>query len=469
MYIMTPQELDELISNGKEHEQLEFKEARDQLDSRSLFKYCAAIANVLGGKLILGVSRNRPRKVTGTKAFTNPKDTQIKIFKELEIDVEIDEILHPDGRVIVFNIPSRTKGDLVRYKGLFLTRRGEEMVEMPSSEIKKIFAENKGDWVNEVVASNLKIQEVIQKLDTVKYYELQKLPYPSKNSEVIKRLVNDRLITKANSTYSILKLGAILLARNLEEFPTLGYIAPRIIKYEDASTINAISDRTVEEGYAVSFNANVDYIKDIIPQKEVYKGAIREQDRLVTPLMIREILSNALIHRDYNIAGVRPMVEIHPNRVEISNPGLPDTEFNRFIDSSTTRNERLMKFMRKLNLSEEKSSGIDKVLKDIELNLLPPLQYQQGTNYTRIIMYGQKSFNDMSNLEKIYACYQHCCLQHLDEKKMTNQSLRSRFGITKNKTDVISRIIKNTLDEGLIKKDVDEKSKKYYKYLPYWA
>jgi hypothetical protein len=53
---------------------------------------------------------------------------------------------------------------------------------------------------------------------------------------------------------------------------------------------------------------------------------------------------------------------------------------------------------------------------------------------------------------------------------MTNQSLRERFKIDDKNSAIASRIIKDTLDAKLIKEDdPSSNSKKFKKYLPFWA
>ena len=55
-------------------------------------------------------------------------------------------------------------------------------------------------------------------------------------------------------------------------------------------------------------------------------------------------------------------------------------------------------------------------------------------------------------------------------EKMTNQSLRERFALSTRQVDTASRIIRDTMDEGLIKlEDPQSSSKRYAKYIPYWA
>ena len=85
-------------------------------------------------------------------------------------------------------------------------------------------------------------------------------------------------------------------------------------------------------------------------------------------------------------------------------------------------------------------------------------------------MYNYKKLNDLDKKEKIRACYQHACLKWVSNEKMTNQSLRERFQIESHNYSIASRIIRDTLEEKLIKEDDPEsKSRKYASYLPYWA
>lgn len=85
-------------------------------------------------------------------------------------------------------------------------------------------------------------------------------------------------------------------------------------------------------------------------------------------------------------------------------------------------------------------------------------------------MYAYKTLNDTDKNEKIRACYQHVCLKYVSNEKMTNQSLRERFGIEPHNYSIASWIIRDTLEEKVIKEDDPEnKSRKYASYIPFWA
>ena len=94
---------------------------------------------------------------------------------------------------------------------------------------------------------------------------------------------------------------------------------------------------------------------------------------------IRELVANAMIHQDLGMSGTGPMVEIFDGRLEVSNPGLPLIDPLRFIDHSPrSRNEATADLMRRLGICEERGSGFDKVIADVEMYQLPPPDTRRG-------------------------------------------------------------------------------------------
>jgi predicted HTH transcriptional regulator len=76
----------------------------------------------------------------------------------------------------------------------------------------------------------------------------------------------------------------------------------------------------------------------------------------------------------------------------------------------------------------------------------------------------------MDKEDRIRACYQHCCLRHVTGEPMTNPSLRDRFKLNSNQSATVSRIIRDTIEKGLVKSsNPDSESRKYASYIPYWA
>jgi predicted HTH transcriptional regulator len=466
----TPEQIDLWRKAPTEHQRLEFKEAKEQLDNRKLYQYCVAIANEGGGFLLLGIADRPPRPVVGTKAFNNPMEMAEKSFQVLGFRVDIEEVAHPDGRVLVFHIPSRPRGTAYHYNGQYLMRSGEEVVPMSEDHLRRIFAEGEPDWLEEHSLTGLNPEEVVELLDTQGFFELLKRPYPSERALVMDRLMQERLVDDVDGAYAIRRLGALLLAKRLESFPDLTRKAPRVVVYTGTSKLETRLDRVGTRGYAVGFQRLVNFVKEQLPQNEVIEGALRKEVKLVPDIAVRELVANALIHQDLAISGASVMVEIYDNRVEISNPGEPIVPVMRFIDGYQSRNERLADLMRRMGICEEKSSGIDKVVSAAEVFQLPAPDFRAGHNRTVVAIFGPKEFEAMDRDDRIRACYQHCALKWVMNQRMTNQSLRDRFQLPESKSATVSQVIAATIEADLIKPD--EKvgaSRKFARYLPFWA
>jgi len=448
---------------------LEFKEAKIQFDNEALFQYCVAMANEGGGHLLLGVSNAPPRPVVGTSAFRDPIKMEEKLFQNLGFRVDVEEIQHPDGRVVLFHIPSRARGTAFNRKGSYLMRSGECLVPMSEDQLRKIFAEGKPGWLEEYAANDLSTDDVLDLLHVAAYFELLPLPFTSKDA-AIDRLRSDSLIDAIDGKYAIPRSTALLLARHLSVFSELERKQPRVIVYNGTSKLDTKLERAGLRGYAVGFQGLIKFIGEQLPQNEVIENAVRKETKLVPEKVIRELVANALIHQDFEISGASVMVEIYSDRVEISNPGTPQIPTERFIDGCQSRNERLAMTMRRLGICEEKGSGIDRVVQSAELLQLPAPDFRTGYQSTTVVIFGPKDFDEMSKDDRVRACYQHCVLRYVMSMQMTNQSLRERFNLPESKSTIISQIIAATVELSLIKPD--EKaggSRKFARYLPFWA
>ena len=459
------------LETPAETQNLEFKEAARQFDTEKLCKYCVALANEGGGHLLLGITDKIPRKVIGSQAFPNTQDITQKLFQWLGFRVDVKEIFHPDGRIVVFRIPSRPKGTAYKYEGAYFMRSGEKLVHMSEDVLRRIFAEGTPDWLEQPARKNLSAQDIIQLLDTQSFFDLLQLPYPSTQTGVIERLLDEHLVSKnGKGNFILTNMGAILLAKDTGNFPTVKRKAPRVIVYKGTNKLETISDRQSSKGYAVGFIELVKSVMDRLPQNEILEKVIRESVKLLPEVAIRELLANALIHQDFEISGASPVIEIYSDRIEISNPGTPVVPVERFIDGYQSRNEKLADLMRRFGICEEKSSGIDRVITVAESMQLPAPAFLSEHKRTVVVIYGPRKFEAMDGNDRIRACYQHCVLQYVLRKSMTNQTLRERFGLAERRSNTISAIITETIKQGLIKKDPNTPdSRRYAKYIPGWA
>jgi ATP-dependent DNA helicase RecG len=472
--MVTLEDLDSWLLTPVETERLEFKEAKFSYDKIKLMQYCVALANEGGGHLILGVSNQVPRQVVGTTAFLSPEalnDIKSQTFNKLKIRVDVFELFHSGQRVLIFRVPSRPVGQPLMHDGQYLMRIGEDLVSMTPDVLKRIMFEDREDWFFQDALSNISSDDVISLLDTQTYFDLIKMPYPLTRDNVLIRFQEAKFIRSTNSGWSITNLGAVLLAKNLSEVSnSLGRKAARIILYDGNDKTKTIDEKIDHRGYAISFPELVDFVHVSAPQNRFIEEVRRIETKMFPKQAIRELIANALVHQDFLATGASVMIEMYIDRVEISNPGIPPIKVERFLDEYRSRNETLADLMRRFGICEEKGSGIDKVVMAAEVYQLPAPDFRVSELRTTTILFAHQNFAAMSKTDRIRACYQHCALQYISNQRMTNQSLRGRFGFDESKNVVVSQIIGATKEAGFIKQDsTDSASTRYARYVPFWA
>jgi predicted HTH transcriptional regulator len=187
-------------------------------------------------------------------------------------------------------------------------------------------------------------------------------------------------------------------------------------------------------------------------------------------LAVREVVANALIHQDFLVTGAGPMVEIFDDRIEITNPGEPLVDTQRFVDTPPrSRNEALASLMRRFRICEERGSGIDKVVSQVELFQLPAPLFDNPAGFTQTVLFAHKPLSAMHKAERVRACYLHACLCYVMRKEMTNTTLRERFGVKDHNRSLVSRLLREAVDaEAIVPADPDA-APKLMRYLPFWA
>lgn len=490
---MKSDELNSLVRNlctlSGEHEWVEFK--RNFYDTDEIGQYISALSNsaaLLGRSkayVIWGIDDKshdvvgttfRPRtQKAGNKGKNSNQELESWLLMHLIHQVEfrfIEEMIN-DKHVVILEIQSAFSYP-VRFKNTAFIRVGtykKKLADFPEKERRLWEILGTESFEKGYSREHLSGEQVLASLDYGSYFKLIEEQVPTSQEAILSKLYAAQIIQRTESNdCTITNLGAILLANDLKAFGRLGRKALRIIKYQGVNRVNTVKEHLFNKGYAAIFEDAVEYINVWLPSNEEIEKALRRDVRVYPEIAIRELVANALIHQDFSVSGAGPTVEIFDNRIEITNPGPPLVSPLRFIDEPPrSRNEDFASIMRRMHICEERGSGIDKVIFNIELYQLPPPDFRATDLSTIAVLFSTISFNDLSKEEKIRACYQHACLQWVSGTQMSNSSLRKRLGIKDTNYPIASRIIKDSIAANLIKHSGDPKAKKKAKYVPFWA
>lgn len=475
--------VNELLSQGAETDWLEFK--RDNVEPDTIGVRCSALANAarLAGKdmayMLWGID-NATVSVAGTRF--NP-DTQKAHGQELafwlaqqlqpSIPFQFRSVEHPAGPVVILDIPAATSAP-VTFKNIPYIRIGSatpKLTNYPERYQQLIEKLRPYTWEHAIARQYVSGDEVLTLIDYSSYFKLTKQPLPDNRTGIFDKLSAERLIVRdVSDKWNITNLGAILFASDLSQFDSaLARKAVRFIAYAGKNRAAGVSHRIDgKKGYAVGFEGLIEFINGMLPKNEHIDSALRTEQPLFPILAVRELIANALIHQDMTITGAGPQIEVFADRMEITNPGKPLVPADRMIDlPPRSRNEALAALMRRMGMCEEQGSGLDKVIAAVELYQLPPPLFREEGGAMQVVLYGPRTFAQMTPDERIRACYHHAVLRFLSGERMKNASLCERFGIDLKNAAQTSSVIKKAFEKGLVM--VADPEHPRAGYVPWWA
>ncbi len=484
---MTPHELStlltELRSQTHESEWVEFKQ--NNSNPQEIGEYLSALANSAAlhrkaaAYIVWGVE-DGTHNIVGTsfkprQAKKGNEELENWLLRQLapRIEVTIHEFQEQGHEIVIFEVQPASHAP-VSFGGTEFIRVGSVKKKLKEYTEKEralwaIFSET--PFEKGVALRSATSEDVLKLIDYPACFELLKQPLPDNRAGILDRLCREGVIVeRGDDRFDITNIGAILFARNLTEFNRLARKALRVIQYQGKSRVDTVREQVGNKGYAVGFEGAIGFINNLLPQNEQIEQALRKTVPMYPEIAIRELVANALIHQDFSMTGTGPMVEIFTDRIEVSNPGTPLIDTLRFIDEPPqSRNEALAALMRRMNICEERGSGVDKVVLHVELFQLPAPEFVVTDSHTKVILFAPRAMNEMDAKDRIRACYQHACLKYVSNEQMTNSSFRERMGVDQKNYATVSRIFRETVEAGLVRPVDPTTSKRYMKYVPFWA
>jgi ATP-dependent DNA helicase RecG len=478
-------QVNDLLKLPAETEWAEFK--HNNIDPERMGRTISALSNSARltdqafAYMVWGIE-DGTRKIVGTSfvpvvarhsgTLGQPLELWLRNQIKPDTNIEFFTVKYPGKRVVLLQIPAATTVP-TKFGNIAYIRLGSatpKLSDYPEKEASLLSKLRPFAWERGIALGFVDGPDVLEFLDHAAYFRLSKTRAPDGNAAILEALCNSGIIERDfGYHWNITNLGALLFANQLSVFSGVGRKAVRLIQYEKSSRISTRLERDQAGGYASEVERLIERIENLLPKNEYIGKALRQESRVFPLVAIREIVANALIHQDLTITGAGPMIELFEDRMEVTNPGRPLIDTNRFIDMPPrSRNENIASLMRRMNICEERGSGIDKVISMVELYQLPAPEFRADSDNTKIILYGPRPFRDMSQQERVRACYHHAALRFLTNQKATNASLRERFGVHARNASMISRVINDTVDVELIRPSEPWNARTGH-YLPFWA
>lgn len=362
--------LTELIA-AWENEVVEFKQAGNDYSTDEIGKYFSALANEanLRGEeaawLVFGVN-NKTRSVVGSDYRLQPERLQslkMQIAENAEPRMtfrDIHELHHPDGRVILFEIPAAPRGIPIAWKGHYHARAGESLISLGLNKLDEIRGQTLAqDWTAQPVPAATLADLDADALFRARESFAQKHANRFKPDEVANwpletflnraRLLQSGRITRT----TLLLLGKAEAAFHLSPNP-----AQLTWKLEG-------QERAYEHfgpPFLLSTTRLYHRIRNIqlriLPEDELLPVELSKYDQRI----VLEALHNCIAHQDYARNG-RVVVTEQPDKLVFENEGgFFDGQPDEYVEGRKTprryRNTFLAQAMAELNMIDTMGYGI---------------------------------------------------------------------------------------------------------------
>ena len=371
----------EEMLEAPENEQLEFKEAQNAYEFDELVKYACAISNCGGGKFVLGVSDQRPRRVVGSGAFAQPERTCNGLEGKLKIRISFQSVQYDGKRVLIFEISKRPTGMPVEADGIAWWRHGDSLVPMPPDVRRAIYAEGGHDFSSDVCPGATVADLDEAAIEDFRSRWFRKTGLDRLTSFTQEQLLRDcEAITDEGVTYAALVLFGkhASLGRFLAQSET-------VFEYRSSDASGPAQQR---EEFRVGFFAYYDRMWELVNlrnNKQSYQDGLFVFDiPTFNERVMREALLNAVSHRNYQLAG-SVFVRQFPNRVVIDSPGgFPvDITLDNILDNQSPRNRRIAEILGRCGAVERSGQGMN-LMYELSIKEAKALPSFTGTDAHRV-------------------------------------------------------------------------------------
>lgn len=379
---MDAEELQSLISGGR---RAEVDWLPGDAPVRDIAPILAALANSQGGTLLLGLD-------PATGALEGVDDAEAAIERVLQATLDItppliiplaEKMIAGERTLVAVNIP-RGLPYVYAYDGRFLARQEACNVPLDARALRQMLIERGDVSFEEVVPSGV-TQDDLDWEQVRAYVEgLKSLSGLSPEEVLLKR---GCLARGEDGQYRPTNAGILLFGRAPQEIIRGSEItAARFAGVE-------MSDTFVRQDIGGTLPAQLrraqTFLADHV-RKQVQMGATMTRDEQYEyPLeAAREVIVNAVAHRDYSIRGDGVRLYLFADRMEVTSPGgLPGpVTVENIAEERFSRNPVLVQVLADMGFIERLGYGIDRVIALMKAQNLPAPLFEETAGGVRVTL-----------------------------------------------------------------------------------
>lgn len=352
---MNENELTELIEKG-EDSFTEFKE--EKVHSNDLAAEIVAFANTEGGKILLGLSDNKE-----IKGVTNPDKEMLRVENisrnncEPPLTVNIEKIKINKEIVLCISIPKGPERPYRTNRGVYYIRSSSGKRQATREELLRLYQATRSIHYDELPVPATSIDELDIRYFR-RFFERFYQTRIDENLDLNKLLENMKILTRQDKKLVFTVGGYLLFGLNPQK--ELPFCKITIAKFEGNKIGEEFEKKDLDGNLEEQIKAADTVLNLYLKTRVNIKGFENELKPEIPKEVLREVVVNAVAHRDYHITS-QIRIFIFDNRLEIMSPGkLPNgiTLENIKLGVHSERNPLIVSYLAKMGYMTQIGTGI---------------------------------------------------------------------------------------------------------------
>ncbi|MDO8691549.1 MAG: ATP-binding protein [Dehalococcoidia bacterium] len=368
---MNPSDLEILVQEG-EGTMLEYKENFSASFAREL----VALANTLGGKILLGVRDD------GTVAGI--RDSNVLRARVQDIarncDPPVHVLLERVGEVTVVTV-RESDAKPVQCSDGFFWRQGAVTQKLSRNEIRDFFRQEGAVRFDLAICSRFQYP---RDFDHQKFDAWLDKSSITGRGPVENILVNIEVAERYEGKLLFRNAGVLFFAREPRRFFNQAYVT--CILFKGADKVHVLDRKDFGDGVVSDIEESLRFIERNTRTAYRIEGLRREEIPEYPMKALREAITNAVMHRDWFNEGANVFVEVSEDRIEISNPGgLPPGLSTAELGSrSVRRNPLVADILHRIGFIEKAGTGIRRMREEAALHGSPEPLFKSDCFFTAL-------------------------------------------------------------------------------------
>jgi ATP-dependent DNA helicase RecG len=393
------------------------------------------MANTAGGTLILGVAP-RSGRLLGVKDVEAAIDRvfQAALLAEPSLLLPVPQVFTVGSFVIVQVLVPPGLPHVYSLDGRYLWRDGRQNDPMPPRYLRKLLLE-RGEVqfetrpLPDVSLEDLDLEQVMEYVHT--YQAAARPDNPNQQASWEEILLQRGCLQRAAGSLQPTYAALLLFNRTPHRWlPSATILAARFSGV-------AFADRFIKLHIEGSLPQQLRQAENFVRanlQSVVRLIGLRRQETLEYPFeAVRELLVNAVAHRDYSLQGDPIHLNIFSDRLEVISPGgLPGpVNLDNLLEARFSRNAVIVQVLSDLGFVERLGYGLDRVVTLMNQNGLKPPRFDEVAGTFKVTLYneptGEEAFPDLSRFREMdLNPRQEIALNHLvSHRRISNSDLQA--------------------------------------------